>query len=156
VFEDAESPQAPTVLFFPLVNDTFKKYKAPGESSVASNFNKSHLPSVFSPFHIEHLTVISDLSNVGIISLITDKNNWSLSVCLNHENARGFPDTFEMNIGIYSTGLTRYSMKLKLSKYIQQRWHILNTSSYTLQTCTLYAPLLANQDGGKTFLGFWW
>lgn len=43
VFEDADSPQAPTVLFFPLVNDTFKKYKAPGESSVAINFNKNSL-----------------------------------------------------------------------------------------------------------------
>lgn len=43
MFEDADSPQAPTVLFFPLVNDTFKKYKAPGESSVASNFNKKSL-----------------------------------------------------------------------------------------------------------------
>ncbi|XP_074853762.1 cytosolic phospholipase A2 epsilon-like [Carettochelys insculpta] len=30
LFEDAESPRAPIVVFFPLVNDTFKKYKAPG------------------------------------------------------------------------------------------------------------------------------
>lgn len=43
MFEDADSPQGPTVLFFPLVNDTFKKYKAPGESSVARNFNKKSL-----------------------------------------------------------------------------------------------------------------
>lgn len=43
VFEDADSPQVPTVLFFPLVNDTFKNYKAPGESSVSSNFNKELL-----------------------------------------------------------------------------------------------------------------
>lgn len=43
VFEDADSPKAPTVLFFPLVNDTFKKYKAPGESSVAARFNKKSL-----------------------------------------------------------------------------------------------------------------
>ncbi|XP_019374612.1 PREDICTED: cytosolic phospholipase A2 epsilon-like [Gavialis gangeticus] len=30
VFEDAENPRAPIVLFFPLVNDTYKNYKAPG------------------------------------------------------------------------------------------------------------------------------
>lgn len=45
VFEEADSPKAPTVLFFPLVNDTFKKYKAPGESSVI-------ILSEFFPFHI--------------------------------------------------------------------------------------------------------
>nr|XP_016847703.1 PREDICTED: cytosolic phospholipase A2 epsilon [Anolis carolinensis] len=30
VFEDPENPKAPIVIFFPLINDTFKKYKAPG------------------------------------------------------------------------------------------------------------------------------
>lgn len=44
MFEETDSLQAPTVLFFPLVNDTFKKYKAPGESFVASNFNKNSFP----------------------------------------------------------------------------------------------------------------
>lgn len=31
IFEDAETPGAPTVVFFPLVNDTFRKYKEPGK-----------------------------------------------------------------------------------------------------------------------------
>lgn len=31
IFEDADIPEAPTVVFFPLVNDTFKKYKEPGK-----------------------------------------------------------------------------------------------------------------------------
>lgn len=31
IFEDAETPEAPTVVFFPLVNDTFRKYKEPGK-----------------------------------------------------------------------------------------------------------------------------
>ncbi|NXU04377.1 PA24E phospholipase, partial [Buphagus erythrorhynchus] len=30
IFEDTESPEAPTVVFFPLVNDSFRKYKEPG------------------------------------------------------------------------------------------------------------------------------
>lgn len=51
VFEEADSPQAPTVLFFPLVNDTFKKYKAPGESSVIAIEIKS-FPCKLFPFRI--------------------------------------------------------------------------------------------------------
>uniref|UniRef100_A0A8C9EJ47 Phospholipase A2 n=1 Tax=Pavo cristatus TaxID=9049 RepID=A0A8C9EJ47_PAVCR len=31
LFEDAETPGAPILLFFPLINDTFKNYKAPGQ-----------------------------------------------------------------------------------------------------------------------------
>lgn len=31
IFEDTETPEAPTVVFFPLVNDTFRKYKEPGK-----------------------------------------------------------------------------------------------------------------------------
>ncbi|XP_062351300.1 cytosolic phospholipase A2 epsilon-like [Cinclus cinclus] len=30
IFEDTETPEAPTVVFFPLVNDSFRKYKEPG------------------------------------------------------------------------------------------------------------------------------
>ncbi|KAJ7413477.1 hypothetical protein WISP_90024 [Willisornis vidua] len=30
IFEDRETPEAPTVVFFPLVNDSFRKYKEPG------------------------------------------------------------------------------------------------------------------------------
>lgn len=41
VFEDAENPRAPIVLFFPLVNDTYKNYKAPGKLSAVSDFTKN-------------------------------------------------------------------------------------------------------------------
>ncbi|ETE63977.1 Cytosolic phospholipase A2 delta [Ophiophagus hannah] len=34
VFEDATDSEAPIVVFFPLINDTFKKYKAPGKFPV--------------------------------------------------------------------------------------------------------------------------
>ncbi|NWI56061.1 PA24E phospholipase, partial [Calyptomena viridis] len=52
VFEDAESPQAPTVLFFPLVNDTFKKYKAPGVERSPEEMagGKVDVSSILSPF----------------------------------------------------------------------------------------------------------
>ncbi|NXR12582.1 PA24E phospholipase, partial [Semnornis frantzii] len=52
VFEDADSPQAPTVLFFPLVNDTFKKYKAPGieRSPEEMPEGKVDVSSILSPF----------------------------------------------------------------------------------------------------------
>jgi len=36
VFEDAEDPRAPIVIHFPLVNDTFKEFKAPGKFSLFS------------------------------------------------------------------------------------------------------------------------
>lgn len=31
LFDGAETPGAPVLLFFPLINDTFQKYKAPGK-----------------------------------------------------------------------------------------------------------------------------
>lgn len=52
MFEEADSPQAPTVLFFPLVNDTFKKYKAPGELCVIAILIKSCFRSDSFPFNI--------------------------------------------------------------------------------------------------------
>ncbi|NXK59138.1 PA24E phospholipase, partial [Sylvietta virens] len=52
VFEEADSPQAPTVLFFPLVNDTFKKYKAPGVERSPEEMagGKVDVSSILSPF----------------------------------------------------------------------------------------------------------
>ncbi|NWV31315.1 PA24E phospholipase, partial [Grantiella picta] len=52
VFEETDSPQAPTVLFFPLVNDTFKKYKAPGVERSPEEMaeGKVDVSSILSPF----------------------------------------------------------------------------------------------------------
>ncbi|NXE64037.1 PA24E phospholipase, partial [Calcarius ornatus] len=52
VFEEADSPQAPTVLFFPLVNDTFKTYKAPGVERSPEEMaeGKVDVSSILSPF----------------------------------------------------------------------------------------------------------
>uniref|UniRef100_A0A674J9S9 PLA2c domain-containing protein n=1 Tax=Terrapene triunguis TaxID=2587831 RepID=A0A674J9S9_9SAUR len=37
LFDDAETPGAPILLFFPLVNDTYQSYKAPGKLSAVAN-----------------------------------------------------------------------------------------------------------------------
>ncbi|NWR13906.1 PA24E phospholipase, partial [Emberiza fucata] len=52
VFEEADSPRAPTVLFFPLVNDTFKNYKAPGVERSPEEMaeGKVDVSSILSPF----------------------------------------------------------------------------------------------------------
>uniref|UniRef100_A0A8C3GEF7 Phospholipase A2 n=1 Tax=Cairina moschata TaxID=8855 RepID=A0A8C3GEF7_CAIMO len=52
VFEDSDSPHAPTVLFFPLVNDTFKNYKAPGveRSPEEMSEGKVDVSTILSPF----------------------------------------------------------------------------------------------------------
>lgn len=35
MFVDDDNPKTPIVLHFPLVNDTFQKYKAPGKEAMA-------------------------------------------------------------------------------------------------------------------------
>lgn len=46
---DKESPETPIVIFFPLVNDTFRDYKAPGKFTVTHHINRgsSHVLSFF-------------------------------------------------------------------------------------------------------------
>ncbi|KAL8169462.1 UNVERIFIED_CONTAM: hypothetical protein K2H54_049725 [Gekko kuhli] len=52
VFDDTENPAAPIVLFFPLTNDTFKKYKAPGVERDPTNMKDGNADvcSILSPF----------------------------------------------------------------------------------------------------------
>ncbi|XP_015264098.1 PREDICTED: cytosolic phospholipase A2 epsilon-like [Gekko japonicus] len=52
VFDDAENSAAPIVLFFPLTNDTFKKYKAPGEERNPTDMKEGNadVSSILSPF----------------------------------------------------------------------------------------------------------
>ncbi|KFQ60171.1 Cytosolic phospholipase A2 epsilon, partial [Pelecanus crispus] len=58
IFEDAETPEAPIVVFFPLVNDTFRKYKAPGveRSTVEMAQGNVDVSSVFSPYCLNSFT----------------------------------------------------------------------------------------------------
>ncbi|TFJ95605.1 beta-tubulin Cyco-1f [Platysternon megacephalum] len=58
LFDDAETPGAPILLFFPLVNDTYQSYKAPGvkRASLEMEEGKVDLTSRFSPYSTYSVT----------------------------------------------------------------------------------------------------
>ncbi|XP_076200776.1 cytosolic phospholipase A2 epsilon-like [Aptenodytes patagonicus] len=58
IFEDAETPEAPMVVFFPLVNDTFRKYKEPGVERSPAEMAQGNVDvsSVFSPYCLNSFT----------------------------------------------------------------------------------------------------
>lgn len=58
---DKESPETPIVIFFPLVNDTFREYKAPGKFTVTHHINRGsgHFLSLF----LLHNNCSSDLNS---------------------------------------------------------------------------------------------
>ncbi|KFV86319.1 Cytosolic phospholipase A2 epsilon, partial [Struthio camelus australis] len=58
IFEDKETPEAPIVIFFPLVNDSFRKYKEPGvERSLAEMAQGDvDVSSLCSPYCINSFT----------------------------------------------------------------------------------------------------
>ncbi|XP_077178891.1 cytosolic phospholipase A2 epsilon-like [Paroedura picta] len=58
VFEDAEDSGAPIVVFFPLINDSFKKYKAPGVKRSPSEMKQGEVDvtSLLSPYGLQNFT----------------------------------------------------------------------------------------------------
>ncbi|XP_075700435.1 cytosolic phospholipase A2 zeta [Rhinoderma darwinii] len=59
VFMDADNPKVPIVLHFPLVNDTFRAYKAPGvfrETDEEQDFGDFLLQNKDSPYRTKHFT----------------------------------------------------------------------------------------------------
>ncbi|XP_019406915.1 PREDICTED: cytosolic phospholipase A2 delta-like isoform X2 [Crocodylus porosus] len=62
VFVDDENPEVPIVLFFPLVNNTFKEYKAPGVKCSPAEMEKDDIDFVssMSPYKLENLTYSKD------------------------------------------------------------------------------------------------
>ncbi|NXW94185.1 PA24E phospholipase, partial [Alopecoenas beccarii] len=58
IFEDADIPEAPTVVFFPLVNDTFKKYKEPGVERSPAEMAQGNVDvsTIFSPYCLNSFT----------------------------------------------------------------------------------------------------
>ncbi|KFP28258.1 Cytosolic phospholipase A2 epsilon, partial [Colius striatus] len=58
IFEDREVPEAPTVVFFPLVNDTFRKYKEPGVERSPAEMAQGNVDvsSIFSPYCLNSFT----------------------------------------------------------------------------------------------------
>ncbi|XP_044291655.1 cytosolic phospholipase A2 epsilon-like [Varanus komodoensis] len=55
VFEDPSNLEAPIVVFFPLINDTFRKYKAPGVERSPTELKQGEVDvtSPFSPYGLE-------------------------------------------------------------------------------------------------------
>ncbi|NXM65322.1 PA24E phospholipase, partial [Serilophus lunatus] len=58
IFEDAETPEAPTVVFFPLVNDSFRKYKEPGVERSPAEMAQGNVDvsTIFSPYCLNSFT----------------------------------------------------------------------------------------------------
>ncbi|XP_074854961.1 cytosolic phospholipase A2 epsilon-like [Carettochelys insculpta] len=58
LFDDPETPGAPILLFFPLVNDTYQSYKAPGVKRSTSEMEEGQvdLTSRFSPYSTYSVT----------------------------------------------------------------------------------------------------
>lgn len=71
---DKESPETPIVIFFPLVNDTFRDYKAPGKFTVTHHINRgsSH---VLSFFLLCNICSSDHASNTDADSLCLDLNH---------------------------------------------------------------------------------
>lgn len=74
VIGDKESPETPIVIFFPLVNDTFREYKAPGKLRITHLINRAS--GHFLPLFLLDNVCFSDYA------VITDLN--SLCLELNH------------------------------------------------------------------------
>ncbi|XP_061467308.1 cytosolic phospholipase A2 epsilon-like [Rhineura floridana] len=62
VFEDAHNPEAPVVIYFPLVNDTFQRYLAPGveRSTAEMSLGNVDISSVFSPYSTRQVSLQED------------------------------------------------------------------------------------------------
>ncbi|KAJ7403171.1 Cytosolic phospholipase A2 epsilon [Pitangus sulphuratus] len=58
IFEDTETPEAPTVVFFPLVNDSFRKYKEPGVERSPAEMVQGNVDvsTIFSPYCLNSFT----------------------------------------------------------------------------------------------------
>ncbi|XP_042316012.1 cytosolic phospholipase A2 delta-like [Sceloporus undulatus] len=65
LFEDKENPEAPIILHFPLVNDSFRDYKKPGIKRTTAEMTKGEveLNSLLSPYKMTDLTYTEDEFN---------------------------------------------------------------------------------------------
>ncbi|XP_015262654.1 PREDICTED: cytosolic phospholipase A2 epsilon-like, partial [Gekko japonicus] len=59
VFEDPDNPDAPIVVYFPLVNDTFQRYVAPGmeRSAAEMSLGNIDISSAFSPYSTRQVSL---------------------------------------------------------------------------------------------------
>ncbi|XP_053139264.1 cytosolic phospholipase A2 epsilon-like isoform X2 [Hemicordylus capensis] len=74
VFEDQDDVAAPIVLFFPLTNDTFKKYKAPGVERSPADMEGGNIDvsGYFSPFSTSQIAFSEE--NFDRLVKMTDYN----------------------------------------------------------------------------------
>ncbi|XP_070613625.1 cytosolic phospholipase A2 epsilon isoform X3 [Erythrolamprus reginae] len=80
VFEDTENAAAPLVLFFPLTNDTFRSFEAPGVQRSSTNMEEGNVDvsGFFSPFGTREVSFSED--NFDKLVKLTEYN------ILNNEN----------------------------------------------------------------------
>ncbi|XP_034968013.2 cytosolic phospholipase A2 epsilon isoform X1 [Zootoca vivipara] len=82
VFEDLENSKAPIVIFFPLINDTFRKYKAPGVERSPSELKQGdvNVTGPFSPYGLQSFTYTEEDFDklVGLTSYNIQNNEDSI------------------------------------------------------------------------------
>ncbi|XP_010131935.1 PREDICTED: cytosolic phospholipase A2 epsilon-like [Buceros rhinoceros silvestris] len=80
LFDGAETPGAPVLLFFPLVNDTFQKYKAPGQKRSESEMEDGKVDlygccSPYSTYSIQYTEKAYDcLVQLGEYNILNNKD----------------------------------------------------------------------------------
>ncbi|XP_077783325.1 cytosolic phospholipase A2 epsilon-like [Podarcis muralis] len=82
VFEDLENSKAPIVVFFPLINDTFRKYKAPGVERSPSELKQGdvNVTGPCSPYGLQSFTYTEEDFDklVGLTSYNIQNNEDSI------------------------------------------------------------------------------
>ncbi|KFV52747.1 Cytosolic phospholipase A2 epsilon, partial [Tyto alba] len=80
LFDGAETPGAPVLLFFPLINDTFQKYKAPGQKRSESEMEDGKVDlygccSPYSTYSIQYTEKVYDrLVQLGEYNILNNKD----------------------------------------------------------------------------------
>uniref|UniRef100_A0A663EAV9 Phospholipase A2 n=1 Tax=Aquila chrysaetos chrysaetos TaxID=223781 RepID=A0A663EAV9_AQUCH len=80
LFDGAETPGAPVLLFFPLINDTFQKYKAPGQKRSESEMEDGKVDlygrcSPYSTYSIQYTEKAYDrLVQMGEYNILNNKD----------------------------------------------------------------------------------
>uniref|UniRef100_A0A8C4UH15 Phospholipase A2 n=1 Tax=Falco tinnunculus TaxID=100819 RepID=A0A8C4UH15_FALTI len=80
LFDGAETPGAPVLLFFPLINDTFQKYKAPGQKRSESELEDGKVDlygccSPYSTYSVQYTEKVYDrLVQLGEYNILNNKD----------------------------------------------------------------------------------
>ncbi|NXH21733.1 PA24E phospholipase, partial [Bucco capensis] len=80
LFDGAETPGAPVLLFFPLINDTFQKYKAPGQERSESEMEDGKVDlygcsSPYSTYSVQYTEKAYDnLVQLGEYNILNNKD----------------------------------------------------------------------------------